>query len=127
METILLSIKPEFAGKILDGRKTFEFRKTAPRRGVDKVILYETAPTMMVVGEAAVESTLIGSPENVWKLCRWGGGIDERRYRAYFEGSERAVAFRLTDPKRYRKPVPIEEYGLSRCPQSYAYVKDSGE
>lgn len=49
---ILLSIKPEYAEKILNGTKLFEFRKFFPRdESVRKIIIYATSPVCMVIGE----------------------------------------------------------------------------
>ena len=43
---VLLSIKPEFAFKIFDGTKKYEFRKSIFKKpGVKKVIVYASSPT----------------------------------------------------------------------------------
>ena len=56
---VLLSIHPEYAAMIYDGRKKIEFRTTIPRKynlyeGVapwdDYIFLYETAPIYAVTG-----------------------------------------------------------------------------
>ena len=44
MCSILLSINPEYAEKIMDGSKKFEFRKRKCKRRVDKIIIYSTSP-----------------------------------------------------------------------------------
>ena len=49
---VLLSIKPEYAKVILQGKKQFEFRKTRCKEGIDRIIFYASSPQKEVVGEA---------------------------------------------------------------------------
>ena len=58
MSTMLLSIKPQYAKVILEGKKRFEFRKSRPKNGVDKIIFYASSPQQEVVGEADIEEIL---------------------------------------------------------------------
>lgn len=53
MSKILLSIKPEYAHKILEGTKKYEFRKHLPKKKIEKIIIYSTAPDGSVIGEFA--------------------------------------------------------------------------
>jgi len=49
---VLLSIKPEYAEKILNGEKKYEFRKVLPKnKSITKVIIYATMPIGKVIGE----------------------------------------------------------------------------
>jgi predicted transcriptional regulator len=50
MTDAVFSIKPYFADAILDGSKTVELRKIAPKRPVERVWIYATAPVMRIVG-----------------------------------------------------------------------------
>lgn len=50
MKSILLPIKPVFVERILSGEKWYEFRKRLPL-DIERVVIYETAPTKKVVGE----------------------------------------------------------------------------
>ena len=38
MSAMLLSIKPKYAKVILEGKKQYEFRKSRPKDGVDRII-----------------------------------------------------------------------------------------
>ena len=49
MCTILLSIKPEYTNRILEGSKKYEFRRSVAKRKVDRILIYSTAPEMKVV------------------------------------------------------------------------------
>lgn len=48
---VLMSIKPEFADKIFDGSKRYEFRRMIFKQpAVKKVVVYASAPVQMVIG-----------------------------------------------------------------------------
>ena len=40
MSKILLSIKPEFADKIMSGKKKFEYRTHVPSRPINSIVIY---------------------------------------------------------------------------------------
>ena len=44
MCTILLPIKPEYANKIVDQTKLYEYRKSICKRNIDKIVIYSTSP-----------------------------------------------------------------------------------
>ena len=51
---VVLSIKPEFAFKIFDGTKKFEFRKSIFKSNkVKSIIVYASSPVQQVIGELA--------------------------------------------------------------------------
>ena len=50
MGKILLSIKPIYVNKILNGTKKYEYRKRKPKRNdIGKLIIYSTSPIKKVV------------------------------------------------------------------------------
>ena len=63
MATILLSIKPEYANKIFDGQKHYEYRKRIPKKEVSKIVVYSSAPEQAVIGEIEVIKTLKMKPK----------------------------------------------------------------
>ena len=77
MCAILLSINPKHVENIMNGTKKYEFRKTACKRHVDKILIYSTNPVMKIVGEAEVEDVLIDNPEIIWKKTKKKSGIDK--------------------------------------------------
>lgn len=50
MCAILLSINPIHVENILNGTKSYEFRKRACKKQVDRILIYSTNPVMKVVG-----------------------------------------------------------------------------
>ena len=70
MNTIILAINPEYVQRIFTGEKKYEFRKIICKKAVDKILIYETAPTSKIVGEVTVKSILKESPLNLWQLTK---------------------------------------------------------
>ena len=66
-KTALFSIRPEYVEKIFNGTKKFEYRKQPNRIPISKILIYETAPIMKIVGEAEVEKVLVDTPEVIWE------------------------------------------------------------
>lgn len=54
---VILSIKPEFVEKIINGEKKFEYRRKIFKKDVEKVLIYASSPIKSVVGEFIVEDT----------------------------------------------------------------------
>ena len=52
---VILSIKPEFVEKIINGEKKFEYRRKIFKKDVEKVLIYASSPIKLVVGELHVE------------------------------------------------------------------------
>jgi predicted transcriptional regulator len=65
---VLLSIKPEYVEKILDGTKKFEFRKGIFKNpDVKSVVIYSTMPVGMIVAEFDIADVIEDKPSTVWK------------------------------------------------------------
>lgn len=122
MATILLSINPEYVEKIFDGTKKYEYRKVKCKRNVDKIIIYETSPTMKVVGEANVKNILEEPPEELWKKTKDFSGTSSKFFSKYYEGCTNAIAYELKDIQKYDEPQSLSEYGIRTAPQSFVYI-----
>ncbi len=119
---MLLSINPEHVENILNGNKQFEFRKVRCRPEVDKIIIYATSPVMKVVGEADVIDVIVDFPEQVWEMTSEFAGISKQFYDKYYQNKEVAVAYRLGDVRKYKKPLTLADFGINFAPQSFVYV-----
>lgn len=119
---MLLSINPEHVENILLGVKRFEFRKVRCKSEVDKIIIYATSPVMQVVAEAEVAGIIEDDVQAVWNLTSEFAGISYDFYERYYEGKEKAIAYKLGKVKKYSKPKLLSDYGLTFAPQSFVYV-----
>jgi predicted transcriptional regulator len=124
---VLLSIKPEYAEKILNGTKRFEYRKAAPRNAdVRTVVIYATMPVGKVIGEFEVAGVLRERPDVLWRRTRTASGISRQFFDEYFSGRDKAVAFAVSKPKRYPKPLMLEDVsGSVTPPQSFQYLPEA--
>lgn len=122
---VLLSIKPEFANKIFDGTKKFEFRKAIFKRtDIRRVIVYVSSPVQKVIGEFQIESILNDSVENLWKRTSEFSGITKDFYQQYFAGREQAYAIQVGNVKRFKKAKTLQDYNINFAPQSYVYIEN---
>ncbi len=123
MKAVLMSIKPEFAHKIFEGVKKFEFRKQVFKdASVKKVIVYSSSPEQKVIGEFEIEAVLSGSPNEIWKQTKKYSGISQEFYDEYFKGRDKAYAIKVAATKRYRKMRALADYNVQSAPQSFVYV-----
>jgi len=120
---ILLSIKPEFAHKIFDGSKKFEFRRSIFRnKAVTSVVVYASAPISKVIGEFEIEKVHNKELNQLWKETKDLSGISREYYDLYFTGKEEGFAIQVKNPRLYSKARNLkEEYGMVP-PQSFAYL-----
>lgn len=118
----LLSIKPEFASKIFEGEKKFEFRRSIFKKPVRKVIVYASAPVCKVIGEFEIEELIFDNLESLWRKTKKHAGISEDYFYSYFSEKENGHAIKIGTTKKYRKPLSLKEtYGVVP-PQSFLYV-----
>jgi predicted transcriptional regulator len=124
MCTILLSIKPEYTNRILEGSKKFEFRRSIAKRKVDRILIYSTAPEMKVVAMVEVLGVEQDSPKNLWQKTHANAGISRPKFMDYFANRSVAYAYRLGKLQKFEKPKTLAEYGISAAPQSFVYVEE---
>ncbi len=125
MASILLSIKPEFAEKILRGEKRYEFRRKLCQKEVDKIYIYETSPVKRVVGEAVVIEKLQGDKEMIWERTKDFAGVTREGFEQYFADMKTAGAYCLGKVTAYEIAKNIKSFGISAAPQSFVYVEES--
>lgn len=120
---IILSIKPEFANKIFEGNKKFEFRRSIfKNKKVSKVIVYASSPVSKVIGEFEIGEVLFKDLNSLWQETKEFSGITEEYFYDYFIGKENGFALEVKRVKKYKKELCIEKSFGKRPPQSFAYV-----
>jgi predicted transcriptional regulator len=89
-------------------------------RSGDLVIVYETSPTSMVVGQFTVGRVIIGPPSELAAYAETG--VVER-VSAYLIGARMATAIEALNPTRFETAISLDSFspGL-RAPQSYFFL-----
>jgi len=125
--TLLLSIKQEYAEAIMDGRKTYELRRMRP--GVqtgDRVLLYVTAPTSSLCGYFRVGEVITGSPTLIWNRVQSEAGVTRRRAYDYLRNARTPCAIEVQSVERLKEVIHLDDimsaWSDFRPPQSYRYV-----
>ena len=82
MVKALLSVKPEYAEKILSGEKIHESRRRVfKRKDVDILVIYATRPQCGVVAEARIGGIMESTPAPIGGLEKFR--FDERKVRFF--------------------------------------------
>ena len=124
MKAVLLSIKPEFAHKIFDGTKKYEFRKQIFKdSSIKKVIVYSSSPEQKVIGEFTIDDILNDTPSDLWLQTRVYSGITQAFYEEDFRGRKKAYAIKVASTKLYEQKKNLSDFDIIYPPQSFAYVE----
>lgn len=121
---VVLSIKPEFANKIFDGTKKYEFRKAIfKNEKIKTIIVYASSPVQQVIGEFEIEKIINHDIDTLWGLTQQFSGISEEYFYQYFGEKEIGYAIKIKKTKRYKQPKCLRaDYNLLP-PQSFAYFQ----
>lgn len=120
---VLLSIKPEYAEKILGGEKKYEFRRTVFKNPTIKtVVIYASSPVKKVIGEFEIDYILSLELGELWDKTMRHSGIDKDFYYSYFNGKEIGHAIRVKRATRYRQYFELRDYDVKYAPQSFIYL-----
>ncbi len=125
--TLLVSVRPRYAGLLLDGSKTVELRRLRPQAPPGTpVLLYASSPQRQLVGRAQVVRVDSGDPEEIWRLHGPATALTRAEFDNYLLGSATAVAIVLSDIERLSEPRTLAEcrrrMGHFQPPQSFRYL-----
>lgn len=125
---MLMSIRPSFAERIMDGSKTVELRRQMPRFPIGGlVVLYASTPVNAVIGVFRLQAMDVGKPKELWSRVGTKTCVDWPCYREYFKGAERAVGLHVGDRWVARYPLQLSairaEWRGFRPPQSFRYIE----
>lgn len=121
---VILSIKPEFAEKIFNGSKKFEFRRRIYKnKQIKTVVVYASSPISKVIGEFEIEDVIHDELNSLWQTTSEHSGISRDYYFDYFKGTEMGFAIAVRKAELYDEPVCIKETFGIKPPQSFAYVQ----
>lgn len=120
---VVLSIKPEFASKIFEGTKRYEFRRAIFKNpDVKKIVVYASSPIQKVIGEFEIDQIISHDIETLWSKTKRYSGITEDFFFQYFSDREYGYAIKIKNTKLYRIPKCIREDFNLYPPQSFLYL-----
>lgn len=123
---VLLSIKPEFAEKIFDGTKKYEFRRSVfKNKNVKTVVVYASSPVQQVIGEFEIETILNHNLQELWNLTKDYSGITKNFFFEYFINKENGYAIKIKEAKRYDRALSLKDDFNATPPQSFMYLEES--
>ncbi len=121
---ILLPIKPKYSQDIFKGYKKYELRRAIPKKEVEKIYIYETYPTMKIVGEVSVKKTHTKELKKLWDLTRKTNSLKRNEFFEYFNGKEEGHAFEIASYIKYEVGISLSEVGIKHAPQGFIYAKN---
>ncbi|CAC5345733.1 MULTISPECIES: ASCH domain-containing protein [Planktothrix] len=130
---LLLSIKPEYADKILAGKKTVELRRVRTRlEAGDLVLVYVTSPQQNLVASLEVERVITENlPQKkkyFWEQVKDKAGITDQDFKQYYQGASLGVAIFFSSINIFDKPIELttlkKKLPTINPPQSYRYITD---
>ena len=125
--TMLMSVRPQFAKKIFDGTKTVELRRTRPRlvEG-DRVFVYVSSPVKSLAGWFESGGVMAGSPAELWSALGEHTGVTRNEFDSYFSGTDVAYGIKIRTSHELEAGITLKELrtmlGNFHPPQGYYYL-----
>jgi len=122
-EFALLAIRPKYVDAIVNGQKRVEFRKTVFKKAVTDIVVYETAPTQLIVCKFQIKNIKIDKIDRLWKSYHNIGGVESNDFFDYFSDNELGVAIEIGNLSIFKYPFPIWKLDEQiAIPQSFVYL-----
>ncbi|MBP6904408.1 MAG: ASCH domain-containing protein [Bacilli bacterium] len=122
---VLLSIKPEYAEKIFEGTKKYEFRRSVfKNRNVKTVVVYASSPVQKVIGEFDIEHIINDDLHRLWSITKEFSGISKDYFFEYFNNKEKGYAIKIKKTRRYDKLLSLKNDFNAKPPQSFMYLEE---
>ena len=121
---VLLSIRPKYVKKIIDGEKRYEFRKFPFKKEVEEIWIYATSPIKRIIGSFVIGKTIEDTPENLWMSLNGSSGMNEGEFFRFFEDRGIGFAFEIKSLKLFDHPInPVKVIPDFIPPRSFRYFK----
>ncbi|OIO87016.1 MAG: hypothetical protein AUK32_04580 [Candidatus Aquicultor secundus] len=123
--SVLLSIKPKYVEKIIDGDKKYEFRKAIFKVDCQMIYIYASMPVKKIVGAIFPGQVDEDTPKNLWLKYKDLAGIQENEFFEYYAGKAKGFAIEIGQVGLFENPIdPRECLPDFSPPQSFCYVND---
>lgn len=128
MKSVLLSIKPEHAQKILSHEKRMEFRKKIWSKDTDIIYLYASHPIQRLVGALKAFSILFERKEQLWLFGQDLGGITKKQFDAYFQNHSHGYGIHICSLDSFEKQIDPKAIDPDfKAPQNFMYLRKEFE
>jgi predicted transcriptional regulator len=125
-QVALLSIHPQYANAIVDGKKRVEFRKTKFSKDIKSVVIYATNPLKKVLGYFEISYIEEANPRYLWIKHKNAGHIDYKDFNKYYSSPKYGIAIVIRSVWVLKRPVKLNALDLRlSAPQSFSYVSKS--
>ena len=109
MSNAILSLLPVYAEAIINGTKTIEFRRKIFSRDIQKIYIYSSAPTKMILGYFTIKEVIAATPENLWERFSTIGGIEKKAFFEYFNETEKGFGIVIDQVIEFENSIdPID-------------------
>lgn len=125
---VVLSIRPQYSEKIMEGKKTVELRRRFPMSTSKGsiVYIYSTSPVRAMVGSAEISDVIKMSVADIWEQYSDCAFIKKEDFDVYFSGVEEGYALEFSNVRPLPRPLKLNElrerFGF-QPPQSFLYAK----
>jgi predicted transcriptional regulator/DNA-binding XRE family transcriptional regulator len=124
---VVLSVRPRYSEKIIQGKKTVELRRRFPMSAPRGTIayIYSTSPVRAMVGSAEIEDVVKLPIGDIWRKFGKMAHIDRESFDNYFSGLKDGYALKFANALPFTRPVDLSElrerFGFEP-PQSFLYA-----
>ena len=116
-QTLLMSLRPEFAELILQGRKTVELRRKFSKKYEGAtIVFYITQPVQQFMFTATITQVDHNQKKCLWSDYEQECGISQTTFDKYFSGIDHGYAIHLSNVKTLPNQL-ILEHAKKVCPQ----------
>jgi predicted transcriptional regulator len=123
---VVLSIRPTYIERILDGRKSVELRRRFPvtTQSGAVALLYSTSPIQSIVAVATLQCVTEHSIASLWRKFAAAAAVTRSEFDSYFQGVSEGYALQLTSVRQLDRPIHLTDLSAKfefSPPQSYCY------
>ncbi len=126
--SLVISVAPRFAEKIVTGEKTVEIRRKFSRKWIGRrAVVYATSPQRHLMCDARIANVVAATPDEIWRSFSHAIGCTRGEFDAYVTRCEEIFALVPDDVAPFAEPLPLSQLEFLvgkplKPPQSYCAV-----